>query len=327
MLIAMATTTTTNPKAALSKYRIHPVADLFPMIGDAEIADLADDIAANGLQEPVWMYQGELLDGRNRVVACAMAGVEPLRQEWVPQGDQTPLAFVMSRNLFRRHLTASQRAALAVELQEVWSSNPALSPIEATFSHSAPAPATPAPTPSGTRVEFKSGERSTSAGLAAMGHPITSPAPPGKARDRAAQALNVSAGYVNDAAGLKRTDPAMFESVRAGERTIQAAQDEIVAKARQEGTTESLTLRPAVIRDATARLEEKESKGKPKPPPIRLPKFSKVQSSATTIQFVATFGNSKIAEDILNRLQDDPKCLDLDYEVLDKRPARKKSAK
>ena len=43
-----------------------------------ELRDLADDIAAYGLRDPVTLTpDGLLLDGRNRSIACEMAGVEP----------------------------------------------------------------------------------------------------------------------------------------------------------------------------------------------------------------------------------------------------------
>ncbi len=59
------------------------------------------------------MYEGKLLDGRNRWKACALAGVEPRFTEF--QGDD-PIGWVVSQNLVRRHLTASQRAVVAFDL-------------------------------------------------------------------------------------------------------------------------------------------------------------------------------------------------------------------
>jgi hypothetical protein len=50
----------------------HPLAEMFPLI---ELAELAEDIKAHGLRERIVMYHGQVLDGRNRVLACVQAGV------------------------------------------------------------------------------------------------------------------------------------------------------------------------------------------------------------------------------------------------------------
>lgn len=89
---------------------VHPAANLFPMLPDEELKDLAADIADNGLQHPIVMLGAHLLDGRNRWRACELAGVEPKLRDW--SGDD-PVAYVVSANLKRRHLDASQRAMVA----------------------------------------------------------------------------------------------------------------------------------------------------------------------------------------------------------------------
>jgi ParB-like chromosome segregation protein Spo0J len=49
---------------------VHPVANLFPMLPDDELQELADDIRANGLQHPIVLDKdGVLIDGRNRWAA------------------------------------------------------------------------------------------------------------------------------------------------------------------------------------------------------------------------------------------------------------------
>jgi hypothetical protein len=53
----------------------HPLAKLFPKYGEEELLDLASDIAANGLHNPIVLYQGQILDGVNRHQVCLAAEV------------------------------------------------------------------------------------------------------------------------------------------------------------------------------------------------------------------------------------------------------------
>lgn len=318
---------TSTDASALNEYVIHPAAAMFPLIDAENLAALARDIREHGQQEPIWMYQGKLLDGRNRVLACAQAGIKPTSREWKPGPGETPTSFVMSRNLHRRHLTASQRAALAVELETVLAEENRLakegaqpSPLDISFSGAKAPPVALSSTPD-TTVQFQTGDPTAGP---RTGQRVNT----GRVRDQAAAALSVSSGYVNDAKDLRKAAPDMFESVKAGELSLTAAQDAVVAEARAAGTVAEVKLRPGAVKAAMERLDRDNApKRKTKPDPIKLPKATKVQSSATSMTLTVTFGNPKIAEGWLNRMQDDPRVLDLDYTVLDKRPKRpRKSA-
>jgi hypothetical protein len=91
----------------------HPLADLFPLIEGAEFDELVADVRSNGVREPIWIYQGKILDGRNRYRAAQVAGVECPTRAY--DGDD-PTGFVISLNIQRRHLTTSQRAMIAAQL-------------------------------------------------------------------------------------------------------------------------------------------------------------------------------------------------------------------
>jgi ParB family chromosome partitioning protein len=94
---------------------VHPVANIFPMMSDAELADLAADIAEHGQREPVWLYGGRIVDGRNRAAACARLGRQPNTREFLGADDEL-VPFVVSLNLKRRHLTEGQRSAVAANI-------------------------------------------------------------------------------------------------------------------------------------------------------------------------------------------------------------------
>ena len=96
--------------------KFHEIADLFPLIDGDEFKLLCEDIKKEGLNHPVILLDDKILDGRNRYRACIEVGIEPRYEQFT--GDD-PLAFVLSENLHRRHLTASQRAALAVEVANI----------------------------------------------------------------------------------------------------------------------------------------------------------------------------------------------------------------
>lgn len=97
----------------MTAYKDHPLANLLPLLTQPELRDLADDIRANGLLAPVTLFEGKILDGRNRYRACKLAGVEPKFREFK---GKDALAFVLSANVHRRHLSESQRAMIAARV-------------------------------------------------------------------------------------------------------------------------------------------------------------------------------------------------------------------
>jgi hypothetical protein len=96
---------------AKAEMAVHPLAALFPMMPDDELADLVADIKANGLLNPLIKDEaGQLIDGRNRLRACEMAGIEP---RWeIYSGDA--VAYIWSANELRRHMSKGQRAMVSI---------------------------------------------------------------------------------------------------------------------------------------------------------------------------------------------------------------------
>jgi len=186
----------TTPEAgAMGGREFHPLASHFPLLKGPEFEALVADIAANGLLEPIVLHEDAILDGRNRYRACLQAGVEPRFEQYA--GDD-PLAFVVSKNLHRRHLTASQRAILAAKLLPAFE-----------------AQAKERQRKAGER--YHRGSRKVPARLP---EPFQERA---EAREVAAKLLNVGSRYVQDAKKLAAEAPELAERVRAGELTIPQA--------------------------------------------------------------------------------------------------------
>lgn len=101
----------------------HEVAGLFPPMTDAEFEALKADIARFGLRDAITTYRGQVVDGGHRLRACRELGIEPRFVEWPGAGSLVD--FVVSRNLHRRHLAASQRAMVAARIANLAEGRPA----------------------------------------------------------------------------------------------------------------------------------------------------------------------------------------------------------
>jgi len=91
----------------------HPYAEIFPLLDGTAFEELVLDIKAHGLREKIWTHEGKILDGRNRFNACQRAKVKPEFREYK---GKDALAFVISLNIQRRHLTDPQRAMAAARI-------------------------------------------------------------------------------------------------------------------------------------------------------------------------------------------------------------------
>jgi hypothetical protein len=123
---------------APSTWRVHPAANLFPMLPDEELRTLGNDIVKNGLRTPLALYDdGDtvpvVLDGRNRLEAVIRAAIDDIEKDALLKGmlhggrpgvpsprkygaADDPFAIVASLNIRRRHLTPKQRRDLTAKL-------------------------------------------------------------------------------------------------------------------------------------------------------------------------------------------------------------------
>ncbi len=104
----------------------HPFADMFPRMRGKPFKELVEDVRQHGIREKIVLApDGRILDGRNRYEAAVAAGKEiiPEMFENFQFNDEAKMrAFVVSRNVHRRHLNQSQRAvgaAMSAKLHNI----------------------------------------------------------------------------------------------------------------------------------------------------------------------------------------------------------------
>jgi hypothetical protein len=211
----------------------HPLALLFPEMGAEDMEALQESMRKHGYpdtKEPVWLYEGQVLDGRSRCKAGTAAGLTSIpAREW--RGPGSPLDFVIMQNLPRRHLTTSQKAALGVEIERRKAEE--------------------------ARERMRQGGalagrgRPAKKGVAILPHPITT----SRARDQAAKAVGVSGRSITTAKQIEKQSPQAFDRVRKGELTLSQAKKELTAqkgKARPVSTSKQAPeARPKKAKPAT----------------------------------------------------------------------------
>lgn len=94
----------------------HPACLILPDMERDDYEKLKEDISGFGLLHPIVLYHGKILDGRHRYRACIELGIEPVFEDW--QGGSAVVEYVLSENLLRRHLNASQKAMVATRAME-----------------------------------------------------------------------------------------------------------------------------------------------------------------------------------------------------------------
>ncbi|HWW46564.1 MAG TPA: MT-A70 family methyltransferase [Xanthobacteraceae bacterium] len=119
----------------------HPLAEIFPLIAGDDFDALVEDVREHGIRDPIILLEKQVIDGRNRFRALQQlietgevlgdgwghrrgqaltpSALEP-PQLWFHAYNRSldgdPLAWVLSKNLKRRHLNESQRAMVAAKI-------------------------------------------------------------------------------------------------------------------------------------------------------------------------------------------------------------------
>jgi hypothetical protein len=106
---------TTKPKIKLLPF--HPLVDMFPPMTDDDYANLISRIKEHGQRVEIDTWEGKIIDGKHRALACQKLEIEPrYRERHFGTGEIGAREYVLDQNLARRHLTADQKRELIGKL-------------------------------------------------------------------------------------------------------------------------------------------------------------------------------------------------------------------
>lgn len=196
--------------------KCHSAATALPDMGDDEYKSLRDDIASHGLLVPIELLDGKIIDGRHRFKACKELKIEPSFVD-VKLNGQSAAEYVWSLNGARRHLSASQRAAVAVDLLP--------------------------------DLKKEAKERQKRKPKSVKGK---IPEQTGQSRDKAASIVGVDPTYVSAAETIKNESPALFEEIKTGKTTVSKAKKKLKKAKKEAEDKEASKKAEKVIKDNDA---------------------------------------------------------------------------
>jgi N6-adenosine-specific RNA methylase IME4 len=180
----------------------HEIANIFPLIHGKEFVELKADIKSNGVHEPITLYEGQILDGRNRFIACQETGVQP---NYVDYTGSDPVGYVISLNLLRRQLDSDQKAAAALKALPFY------------------------------EAEAKKRQVRTQENRDLVNQQIDEQEKPNKqATQQVAEKFGTNRQYVSDMKKIQKEDPNTFEEIANGEKKLVAVKRQKKEEKREE---------------------------------------------------------------------------------------------
>jgi protein gp37 len=184
---------------------LHPLCTCFPEMTADEFEKLRESIQGMGLRLPIVLFEGMILDGRHRHRVCVEEGIEPFFEEY--RGPGSPSDYVYDMNLRRRDLNTAQKIEAASALHAAY-----VKWAEARRAKGWQKRDLVAPVPLDADNVVPLSDRS------------------GKSRDHLAKDIGTSPRTVQDALTVRKNDPAKWQEVLSGEKSIKAAAKEVRAK-------------------------------------------------------------------------------------------------
>lgn len=230
----------------MTTFEIHEFSTIFPGLSEDDQAALTASIEQVGQQEPIEVWRGKVVDGRHRYLACQELGIEPIVSYIDNETPEiTVFERVLAKNLRRRHLSASQRAAMAATLAETYQAvigraNAAAEPADDEDNEDEFVGQEPVKEPD---AAGKAPE--VSPGFIDEDKQPSSPPPTQsesstKAIEKAADQMSVSRTYALKAKTLKSEAPDLHKALEDGEMTMPEAWG--IFEDRRAGANEDLTM-------------------------------------------------------------------------------------
>lgn len=189
----------------------HRIANIYPLMKDNETEkrlwkEFKNDIKENELLNPIMLFEDKILDGRNRAIACDETDTDVFYETF--HGDENEaLAYVTSTNDMRRHLTSSQRAAVAVNNEELYD-----------------------------QIQTEAKERMSEGGKGGKGgikEGMETVPHLTKTREIVAEKTNTNPRYISDAKKIKEANPDLLQDVQNGKITIPKAVKQVKSEAKK----------------------------------------------------------------------------------------------
>jgi hypothetical protein len=99
---------------------LHQLANLFPEMSAYEFNELVADIEKHGQRVEVDLWNGEIIDGKHRAVACQKLGIEPRYHARRFESEIGARDYAVSQNFHRRHLDPEHKRILIAAFAD-WS--------------------------------------------------------------------------------------------------------------------------------------------------------------------------------------------------------------
>lgn len=105
-----------NMSACKTEFAIHPAADMFPILDGKDLAGIIASMQREGFRadKPIIVWRDQIIDGRNRLAASKIAGVEPAFKR--VSDDADPYLEAWAHNGARRDLEPDTKAAIYIKM-------------------------------------------------------------------------------------------------------------------------------------------------------------------------------------------------------------------